>query len=184
MPVLEAVRTFAGITNENEFYSHHYLAEVFRGDIKVRMDAWEAADTARDLADERPRASHRRLQGLAQRWFALRSQIARAGEQHERWRLFVELQRGLLQALGHPTPTSEPINRELIASLPLPFWDLHLPQLAIIPSYQPRAEDEDVLNHRLLPLHYCGLPVPQAVQEETWADLLSDAVFGAVTPPR
>ncbi len=26
MPVLEAVQTFVGITNENEFYSHHYLA--------------------------------------------------------------------------------------------------------------------------------------------------------------
>ena len=36
MPVLEAVQTFAGIANENEFYSHHYLAEVFKGDIKAR----------------------------------------------------------------------------------------------------------------------------------------------------
>jgi hypothetical protein len=28
MPVMEAVHTFVGITNENEFYSHHYLSEV------------------------------------------------------------------------------------------------------------------------------------------------------------
>jgi hypothetical protein len=25
MPVVEAVQTFVGIDNENEFYSHHYL---------------------------------------------------------------------------------------------------------------------------------------------------------------
>lgn len=46
MPVLDAVQTFAGISNDNEFYSHHYLAEVFRGDIKTRIDAWEAEEAA------------------------------------------------------------------------------------------------------------------------------------------
>ena len=35
MPILEAVQTFVGITNENEFYSHHYLAEVFRAISKT-----------------------------------------------------------------------------------------------------------------------------------------------------
>ena len=44
MPVLDAVQTFTGIANENEFYSHHYLAEVFKGDIKARLDAWEALE--------------------------------------------------------------------------------------------------------------------------------------------
>jgi hypothetical protein len=45
MPVLDAVQTFAGIANENEFYSHHYLAAVFKGDIKAKLDAWEATET-------------------------------------------------------------------------------------------------------------------------------------------
>lgn len=50
MPVIDAVQTFTGIANENEFYSHHYLAEVFKGDIKARLDAWaqeEEADASR-----------------------------------------------------------------------------------------------------------------------------------------
>ena len=46
MSVADSVSTFAGLTNENEFYSHHYLAEVFKGDIKARLDAWEAAETS------------------------------------------------------------------------------------------------------------------------------------------
>ena len=96
---LDAVQTFAGITNENEFYSHHYLAEVFKGDIKARLDAWEAAESSQadEAGDDRHRAPHKRLQAWAQKWFALRSQVQRAGEAAERWRLFTQLQAGLLQ---------------------------------------------------------------------------------------
>lgn len=187
---LDAVQTFAGITNENEFYSHHYLAEVFKGDIKARLDAWEAAETAAQSAEsdeaarEPLRAPHKRLQAWAQKWFALRSQVQRAGEAAERWRLFTQLQTGLLQALGHAAPGKLPTAQELAAGQPLPFWHLQLPQLAIVPAYQPGAENEDLLDHSLMSLHYGGEPVPQALRDETWADLLSDVVFGADTPPR
>jgi len=77
MPVLDAVQTFAGISNDNEFFSHHYMAEVFRGDIKTRIDAWEA-DEAANAGDEAHRAPPKRLQNWAQKWFALRGQINRA----------------------------------------------------------------------------------------------------------
>jgi len=183
---LDAVQTFAGITNENEFYSHHYLAEVFKGDIKARLDAWEAAESSQadEAGDDRHRAPHKRLQAWAQKWFALRSQVQRAGEAVERWRLFTQLQAGLLQALGHAAPGKFPTAHELAAGQPLPFWHLQLPQLAIVPAYQPGAENEDLLDHGLMSLHYGGEPVPQALRDETWADLLSDVVFGADTPPR
>lgn len=183
---LDAVQTFAGITNENEFYSHHYLAEVFKGDIKARLDAWEAAESSQadEAGDDRHRAPHKRLQAWAQKWFALRSQVQRAGEAVERWRLFTQLQSGLLQALGHTAPAKLPTAHELAAGQPLPFWHLQLPQLSIVPAYQPGAENEDLLDHSLMSLHYGGEPVPQALRDETWADLLSDVVFGADTPPR
>ena len=38
---LEAAATFAGIHNENEFYSHHYLSEIFAGDIKETIKRWQ-----------------------------------------------------------------------------------------------------------------------------------------------
>jgi len=190
MPVLDAVQTFAGITNENEFYSHHYLAEVFKGDIKVRLDAWEAAETAAQSAESEEgarepfRAPHKRLQAWAQKWFSLRSQVQRAGDATERWRLFTQLQAGLLQALGHAMPGKLPTVHELAAGQSLPFWHLQLPQLAILPAYQPGAEDQELLDHKLLSLHYGGEPVPQALRSDSWADLLSNVVFGADTPPR
>ena len=183
MPVLEAVQTFAGIANENEFYSHHYLAEVFKGDIKARLETWEATEAAHP-GNEAHRAPNKRLQAWAQRWFALRSQISRARDDAERWQLFSQIQTGLLQALGYAAPAKLPTPHELVPGSPVPLWHLQLPQLAVIPAYRPGAENEDLLDHALASLHYGGEPVPKALQGETWAELLSDAVFGADAAPR
>lgn len=187
MPVLDAVQTFAGIANENEFYSHHYLAEVFKGDIKARLDAWEAAE-AEHHGDEAYRAPHKRLQAWAQKWFGLRGQVQRARSSGDgdadRWQLFTQIQAGLLQALGYDTPAKQPVQHELVPGLSIPFWQLQLPKLAVIPAYQPGAEDEDLLDHKLQSLHYGGGTVPPALHNETWADMLSDAVFGAEAAPR
>ena len=195
MPVLEAVQTFAGITNENEFYSHHYLAEVFKGDIKARLDAWEAAEAQHpgDAADhEHHRAPHKRLQAWAQRWFALRGQVPRTHEPNERWAAFAQIQTGLLQALGYPAAPRTARLHELAPGLPVPMWELlghqagsgQAHRLAIIPAYQPSREDDDLLDHELTAFHYGTEPLPPNVKGETWADLLSDAVFGADNPPR
>ncbi len=191
MPVLEAVQTFAGITNENEFYSHHYLAEVFKGDIKARLDAWEAQETQHN-GNEAHRSPHKRLQAWAQRWFSLRGSVQRGKDEHERWQAFLQIQVGLLQALGYSAPPRTLTLHELAPGMPLPIWELHgqssgssqVPRLAVIPAYMPSREDEDLLDHQLTAFHYGNEPLPPSVKGETWADLLSDAVFGAETPPR
>ena len=187
MPVLEAVQTFAGITNENEFYSHHYLAEVFKGDIKDRLEAWDAQEAQHpsDAPDhEQHRAPQKRLQAWAQRWFALRGQVQRGKDEYERWQAFMQIQSGLLQALGYARPPCTLTLHELAPGLPLPVWHLQGQRLAIIPAYQPSREDEDLLDHQLTAFHYGTEPLPSQVKSETWADLLSDAVFGADQPPR
>ena len=44
MPAATAA-ALTGIHNENEFYSHHYLSEIFSGDIRATVDRWrEQAD--------------------------------------------------------------------------------------------------------------------------------------------
>ena len=187
MPVLDAVQTFAGIANENEFYSHHYLAEVFKGDIKARLDAWEAAE-AEHPGDEAHRAPHKRLQAWAQKWFGLRGQVQRsraaADGDTERWQLFTQIQAGLLQALGYDAPAKQPAQHEWVPGQPIPVWQVQGAKLAVIPAYEPGAENEDLLDHKLQALHYGGEPVPSALHNEAWADMLSGAVFGAEAPPR
>lgn len=198
MPVLEAVQTFTGIANENEFYSHHYLAEVFKGDIKARLDAWEALEEQHP-GDDAHRAPPKRLHAWAQKWFALRSQIDRAKDDADRWSLFAQMQTGLLQALGYHAPTTAAQPVELVAGQALPLWSLlakdqdttsatslslHPPQLAIVPAYQPGMEGEDLLDHTLARLHYGGADVPTALVGQSWADMLSEALFGADLAPR
>ncbi len=200
MPVLDAVQTFAGIANENEFYSHHYLAEVFKGDIKAKLDAWEAAEAEHE-GDEAFRTPQKRLQGWAQKWFAIRGQITRAKDDAEKLALFMQMQTGLLQALGYSIQkdaASNPV--ELVAGQPLPLWALlakdasshnsaaqlalQPPQLAIVPAYLPGAEDEDLLDQTLSCLHYGGADVPTPLVGESWASLVSEALFGADHAPR
>lgn len=199
MPVLDAVQTFAGISNDNEFYSHHYLAEVFRGDIKIRIDAWEAEEAA-NVNDDSHRAPPKRLQSWAQKWFALRGQINRAKDDADKWRLFVQLQSGLLQALGYSAPANiEAIKHiELVAGHAIPVWSLlakdatadalnsaiQHPQLAIVAAYQPGLENEDLLDQTLSALHYGDHEIPSAVKGQSWAELVSEALFAAELAPR
>jgi hypothetical protein len=204
MPVLDAVQTFAGIANENEFYSHHYLAEVFKGDIKAKLDAWEATETEHP-GDENFRAPHKRLQAWAQKWFAIRGQINRAKDDADKVALFTQLQSGLLQALGYsiqPDAAQRPV--ELVAGQAIPLWSLlakdassqttaapsaaqlamQPPQLAIAPAYQPGQEGEDLLDHTLTQLHYAGADVPTPLVGEGWDSIVSEALFGADLAPR
>jgi hypothetical protein len=200
MPVLDAVQTFAGIANENEFYSHHYLAEVFKGDIKAKLDAWETTETEH-LGEENFRAPHKRLQACAQKWFAIRGQISRAKDDAEKLVLFNQLQTGLLQALGYSIQadaSQRPV--ELVAGQAIPLWSLlakdassqttatqlalQPPQLAIVPAYQPGQEAEDLLDHTLTRLHYAGAEVPTPLVGEGWDSIVSEALFGADLAPR
>lgn len=183
MPVLDAVQTFAGISNENEFYSHTYLTAVFKDDIRERLADWDAAETQHP-GDEAHRAPYKRLQGWSQRWFALRGQVARGRDEHERWQIFMELQTGLMQALGYRQPPRTLTLHEFVNGLPVPVWDVQGTRLAIIPAYYPGAEGDDLLDHPLTTFHYGGEPVPAGLRGETWATMLSDAVFGADNPPR
>ncbi|TXC88471.1 class I SAM-dependent DNA methyltransferase [Paraburkholderia azotifigens] len=183
MPVLDAVQTFAGISNENEFYSHTYLTAVFKDDIRERLAEWDAEE-AQHPGDDTHRAPYKRLQGWAQRWFALRGQVTRGRDEHERWQLFMQLQTGLLQALGYRQPPLTLTLHEFVAGLPVPVWDVQGTRLAIIPAYHPGAEDDDLLDHQLTTFHYGGEPLHAELRGETWATMLSDAVFGADNPPR
>lgn len=199
MAVFDAVETFAGIANENEFYSHHYLAEVFKGDIKSRLEAWDAHE-ALHPGVEADRAPSKRLGAWAQKWFALRGQISKARDDAEKWQVFTQMQTGLLQALGYPAPGKTAAIVELVSGQPLPLWQLlakggsagqgsvaaamQATQLAIVPAYQPGAETEDILDHQLTTLHYAGDAVPPSLKNETWATIVSEALFGAENPPR
>jgi hypothetical protein len=185
MSVAEAVQTFTGIANENEFFSHHYLAEVFKGDIRDRIDAWQQAESDQP-DDETARAPFKRLQACAGRWFGQRDGLGRGRSADERLAAHLALHQPLLAALGYQP---HPAQIELQPGLPVPVWQVcgetgKPPQVLIVPAYHPGQEDDDPLDQRLGALHYRGIPVPKALQDLTLAEVISEALFGADQPPR
>lgn len=97
MSVADSVSTFAGLTNENEFYSHHYLAEVFKGDIKSLIEQWQAAEEAGGAN----KAPFKQLQACSARWFAQQANVVRGKSPEDRLAAHRELQQPLLAVLGY-----------------------------------------------------------------------------------
>ena len=182
MPVVEAVQTFVGIANENEFYSHHYLSEVFKGDIRERLEQWAAAEEAHP----EQRAPYKQLASWAGQWFALRNASTRGGAAAEQLASFQHVQQGLLQALGY---TITPQHLELQAGMPVPVWQVigdagKAPQVLVVPAYNPGQEEDDILDQRLSAVHYAGVPVPPSLAGADFASIVSDGLFGADHAPR
>jgi hypothetical protein len=182
MPVVEAVQTFVGIANENEFYSHHYLSEVFRGDIRERLEQWAAAEETQP----EQRAPYKQLASWAGQWFALCNAGTRGGAAAEQLASFQQVQQGLLQALGYAIA---PQHLELQAGMPVPVWQVigdagKAPQVLVVPAYNPGQEEDDILDQQLSAVHYGGVPVPLVLAGADFASIVSDGLFGADQAPR
>jgi len=196
MSIAQTVQSFVGIANENEFYGHHYLAEVFKGDIRTLIETWQAAEAAvaqtpaTGAATEETRAEFRapykRLGGLGGKWFANLASHARLREDAERIQSHVLLHTPLLEALGYKL---QPKQIELQAGMPVPVWAAfgvahQPPQLVIVPAYQPGREEDDPLDHALNAAHYGGQEIPKAFNDLTWLEIVSEALLGTDQPPR
>jgi hypothetical protein len=185
MSLSQTTQTFVGLTNENEFFSHHYLAEVFQGNIKEKLSEWEKAE------NENPenRSPLKKLSACSQDWFAKRGQAeTKVGDVNllENFRLRNE---NLLNALGWNCASAAAGEIEMQAGVPIPHWQALKNSSGdwttlILPAYNPGQENEEPLNHQLSSVHYNGMEVPPAVHGKSWADLISDVVFGADHAPR
>ncbi|MEK9703913.1 MAG: class I SAM-dependent DNA methyltransferase, partial [Deltaproteobacteria bacterium] len=176
------VQTFAGITNENEFYSHHYLAEVFLGNIKEWLGGWDQ----REEEDPEQRSPVKRLQASRGTWFSQSEAAQKTGDLEAKNRIFIERQEALLAALGWSV---QPVELALRDGVPIPVWQgLQNGRgdwtALVIPAWEPGQEEESPLDQTLKPLHYNGVEVPTPIKDLTWLEILSDYVFGADQPPR
>ena len=178
--------TYPGIRDENEFYSHHYLAEVFAGDIKETLTRW------RKSASETPNSPptpDRALRSLSRPYRQFRQQFAPERRNANRIALQRDWFRQLLTALGYPyeptnhTPTGN--DEDEIPVLHAAGPHQGTPNLLILGAYDPEGEDEDPLSLRPHPAQYHGeVPPPQAVLEESWEDIITRRIFAADHPPR
>ena len=183
----DTATTFAGIHNENEFYSHHYLSEIFTGDIRDTVARWRDAAESAGGASAGARTPYDALRTLARDYLQFRRQFAHARRHEARVGRQREWFARLLGALGYGY---EPHNHLLEDGDEVPVLFAGRQHgsvgLLILGAYYGAAgEDEDPLDLKPHPAQYHGeAPPPEALLRESWSDILTRRIFGQPHPPR
>ena len=194
-----------GITNENDFYSQHYLSEIFQGDVRGVIEAWQLQE---DAAREQARAEGRkepdwrtpwaRLSTLGRDWLQRIDEAERqrdAGERAQQGRVLIcellalfelphQPQRLVLEA---PADAELPLLGELRSAGGDPLlWILEAQPLDAAFD-----NDSDPLSLPLYHKQLSTLPNPPGAgpagvpaAERDWQQLLSSSVFTQPRPPR
>ena len=183
MPAAETAGAFVGIQNEQEFYSDHYLAEIFDQDLKKTAGQWRKDAEEREEPGQTPDAA---LRGLKDEYFRFRADFDTEHDDRRR----VELQRGwfrrLLTALDHEW---NPRNLPLEDDEELPVLSTREgsggQRLVVIGVYDKYGEDEDPLSLKPRTVQFHGeVPVVGSVLESNWGELISSRLFGWEHPAR
>ena len=183
MPTAETEGAFVGIRNEHEFYSDHYLAEIFDQDLKRTTARWRQEAEDREEPGKTPDAA---LRGLKDEYFEFRAEFDAERDDRKR----IELQRGwfrkLLTALGHEW---HPHNLPLETDEELPVLSTRegsgAHRLVVIGVYDRYGEEADPLSLKPRTLQFHGeVPPAPRVLEESWGDLIASRLFGWERPVR
>ena len=178
--------TFTGIQNENEFYSHHYLLELFANDIQATTSRWR--EVAGEGTDEK-RAPDQALRALTHPYLVFRQKFGRERRDKARVSLQRDWFRTLLTALGYDfRPANHLLDDETDDQVPV----LHAAgirqgtaQLLVLGAYDPDGDDEDPLTLRPHRAQYHGeTPPPEPMLKETWSDIITRRIFGQRHPAR
>jgi len=192
MPVTDNAATFLGIHNENEFYSAHYLAEVFKGDISEAINAWKK----KEENEEDYQAPYNRLKGIARDYFAMRERAHKERNHPKAIAMQREFFRLFCAALDIPW---NPANLRVTTDKKKD--DLEIPVLALSPDNKsPNYEgpklwvlgaldtDKEGIDPLLLELkkdQFIGEgPHADSLKNTSWYELINDVVFKQDEPPR
>lgn len=71
-----------GISNENEFYTHHYLSAILENDLKELFAKWSAQEEQSAVAGQPAtwRPPHTKLGGLSKLYFVLRNRLEKISQ--------------------------------------------------------------------------------------------------------
>ncbi|MCG5542025.1 Eco57I restriction-modification methylase domain-containing protein, partial [Halorhodospira sp. M38] len=190
---------WVGITNENEFYSEHYLSEVFSTDIKAVVDRWQQAEkrsgeTGNEEHTEAQRTPWKRLSASASAYNHSLSQLERERRLEPRVEGQRDLVRQLLSIFGYDFNPRRLLSAD----------DSEIPVLAeyrgpddaplvwVVQAVPLEETDADPLTVPLREEQYTTLsptPVPKALYNShgnltDWQSALSRFVFAQERPPR
>ena len=168
--------TLTGIHNENEFFSHHYLAEIFTGDIQATIERWRKQ--AESISSRAPNAQ---LRALAQEYLRFRRDFQRERRTGHRIIRQREWFRLLLEALGYRW---QPANLVLEDGAEIPILAAEgatatqPPRLLVLGAYDADGEGEDPLALKPHRRQFHGeAPPPEAVLNEMWNAIVTRRLF-------
>lgn len=195
-----------GINNENEFYSNHYLGEVFTSDIRDVLEPWINQENAAREAERAAREKGKEVEaGYRAPWnqlYSLATEFFRKLTEHEKQRQIPQRladQRSrwqpLLKALGYEL---NPHIQMLDDDTPLPVLARYnstdgSPWLWIVEAHD---QEEGTLDPLALSLLTAQFPADTDKHKRdslrkkangeyrSWQDLLSTVVFTQNEPPR
>ena len=191
---------WTGIYHENDFYSQHYLSEIFSGDIREHLQKWQDQETAaREAAiteaDQKAawRAPWNQLASSARDLLTLQRDLG-TSPVRQRLELGREITAALLKALDLPyAPRAQYIDHT-DSYLPLlgELLDRNGQPLLWILEARPLDSDPDT-DPLSIPVHpeqlkgldgYDSDTKTGPHQKEDWQKRLSTCVFSHSTPPR
>lgn len=199
MAVQDTAATFIGLTNDNEFFSAHYLAEVFQGDFAETVKEWDLQEEAAKVANAEKAGQpgrqvsdmatgyqfitpHRALRNLNQSYFALRHKLKTERSTAERIRQQREFFQDLTKVLGIPYL---PENREVAPNTELPVLSALGDELWVFGALDDNNDGEDPLSLKLHTNQFFGPgPHHNKLKNTTWYSILNEAVFRQENPPR
>jgi len=188
--------SWSGIINDNEFYSEHYLAEVFSGDIAQLLNRWRDAETqARAEAtggtvlEPAQRTPYSRLASLAGDFQLQMRELDRSRTVVER----LSVQRPWLQQLAELlelgwAPGPRVLGDDLIVPLLAELLDSQgKPVLWLLEAVPTDALDADPLSLPIVTGQLSGerdIPLPKTMHNVDWQTLLARDIYTLNNTPR
>jgi len=185
-----------GITNENEYYSHHYLSAIFEGDLKDTFTQWQEMEDAYREATKaeqqksdpfaEQRAPWIKLRSLVAEFSRLQNQLEKDRDPKSRLEKQNEFFAKLLTALGY---TWQPTMKHLGDAGNVPILaevaQGQNPALWVLGALNSGEDKDDPLNLSMQPQQWLYDHEPQpALLSLRLEDLINKAIFGLDHPPR
>lgn len=198
MAISDNAATYLGIQNENEFYSAHYLSEVFDGDIRDLIQQWQAQEqqdreSQQTVIFEPP---YQRLKNLARSYFKTHEQIQRERSLKASLADRRQLHQQLLSALDIPFAPYNHVfsmgNKDVELPVLSAYPNQQQPKLMVVEVIDKEQDGFDLFSLGLVKEQFFG-PGPHAdglVGKNKdnvtikWSDLINDHIFKMQEPPR
>jgi type I restriction-modification system DNA methylase subunit len=188
MAISDNAATFLGILNENEFYSSHYLSEVFEGDIKELIQSWQNQEQEDKEADKTHifRPPYLRLRDLARDYFVMRERSQKDRSKTQA----IEMQRAffksLIKALDFPYQAKNiVVGKDLEIPVLSAFPNAEEPKVWVLGALDIEKEGLDPLSLPLVCEQFFGAkPYADELAGQSWFDLLNNYTFKLDEPPR